>query len=413
MSCTYLVGGAVRDALLGRPVSERDWVVVGATPQDMTAAGYRPVGKDFPVFLHPETHEEYALARTERKTAPGYHGFAIHAAPDVTLDEDLQRRDFTVNAMARDTDGTLIDPYDGQHDLDHRVLRHVSDAFVEDPVRVLRAARFAAQLAPWGFTVAEDTLALMRQMRADGELDALVPERVWQETQRALASDAPQRFFQTLRAADALAVIFPEIDALFGVPQTATYHPEVDCGVHLMMVLEQSARLDHALDVRYAALCHDLGKGITPDAVLPSHRGHEASGVPLVEAMSDRLKVPKAFRELAVAVTREHLHAHRALELRAETVHKLFERLDAYRRTERIEQFVAACEADSRGRTGFEDRDYPQAGYLRDLHAAAMAVATSDIAQDGHTGPAFGRELARRRIAAISTARAAHPARRG
>lgn len=407
MSQTFLVGGAVRDSLLDRPVHERDWVVVGGTPQAMLDAGYRPVGKDFPVFLHPDTQEEYALARTERKSGRGYHGFAFHAAPDVTLEDDLLRRDFTVNAIAQTDDGALVDPYGGVDDLDARLLRHVSPAFVEDPLRVLRAARFMAELAPWGFRVADETLEVMRAITASGELETLAAERLWRETRRGLMSPAPQRYFETLRDCGALAVLFPEIDALFGVPQPPKHHPEVDCGVHLMMVLAQSARLEHELEVRFAALCHDLGKGITPAHVLPSHRGHEAAGVPLVEQLCGRLKVPNSCRDLAVVVTREHLHAHRALELRPDTVQRLFSRMDAYRRPERVRQFVQACEADSRGRTGFEDRDYPQADYLIRLHEAALAVDTRSIAEAGFSGPAFGKELARRRGEAIAAAKAA------
>lgn len=399
---THLVGGAVRDALLGRDFSERDWVVTGSTPEAMVAAGYKPVGKDFPVFLHPETGEEYALARTERKTGRGYHGFVFHTGPDVTLADDLRRRDFTINAMARDADGTLIDPLGGQADLEARVLRHVSEAFAEDPVRVLRGARFAAELAPWGFTVAPDTIALMRQMVDAGEVDALQAERVWQETRRALMSDAPQAFFELLRECGALVRIFPEVDALFGKPQPPKYHPEIDCGVHLMLVLEQAARLGLDEITRYAALCHDLGKGVTPAHILPSHRGHEAAGVPLVKAMSERLRVPKAHRELAEVVAREHLHGHRAFELKPTTIQALFERLDAYRRPERVDQFVNACEADSRGRTGLEDQPYPQADYLRRCFAAAQAVSPKAIVDRGVQGPAVGVELAKARVAAIA-----------
>ena len=399
---THLVGGAVRDALLGRDFSERDWVVTGSTPEAMVAAGYKPVGKDFPVFLHPETGEEYALARTERKTGRGYHGFVFHTGPDVTLADDLRRRDFTINAMARDADGTLIDPLGGQADLEARVLRHVSEAFAEDPVRVLRGARFAAELAPWGFTVAPDTIALMRQMVDAGEVDALQAERVWQETRRALMSDAPQAFFELLRECGALVRIFPEVDALFGKPQPPKYHPEIDCGVHLMLVLEQAARLGLDEITRYAALCHDLGKGVTPAHILPSHRGHEAAGVPLVKAMSERLRVPKAHRELAEVVAREHLHGHRAFELKPTTIQALFERLDAYRRPERVDQFVNACEADSRGRTGLEDQPYPQADYLRRCFAAAQAVSPKAIVDRGVQGPAVGVDLAKARVAAIA-----------
>lgn len=400
---TYLVGGAVRDALLGRPVRERDWVVVGSTPEAMTEQAFKPVGKDFPVFLHPETGEEYALARTERKSGRGYHGFVFHTGPEVTLEDDLQRRDFTVNAIAQTDDGTLIDPCGGQQDLDARVLRHVSEAFAEDPVRVLRGARFVAELAPWDFTVADETLTLMRQMVEAGEVDTLQPERVWQETRRALMSDAPQKFFQLLRDCGALVRIFPEIDALFGKPQPPKYHPEIDCGVHLMMVLEQAARLGLDEITRYAALCHDLGKGVTPEHILPSHRGHEAAGVPLVKAMSERLGVPKNHRTLAEVVSREHLHGHRAFELKPTTIQSLFERLDAYRRPERVEQFCNACEADSRGRLGLEDEPYPQADYLQRCFEAANAVSTRAIIERGIQGPAVGVELAKARTDAIST----------
>ena len=410
MTETWLVGGAVRDALLGRPVHERDWVVVGSTPEALLAQGYRPVGKDFPVFLHPETQEEYALARTERKSGRGYHGFEFHAAPDVTLEEDLRRRDFTVNAIAQAQNGQRVDPYGGEADLQARILRHVSPAFVEDPLRVLRAARFMAELAPWDFQVADETLEVMRRLSASGELDTLAAERLWQETRRALMSPAPQRYFETLRDCGALAVLFPEVDALFGVPQPPKHHPEIDCGVHLMMVLAQSARLGHPLEVRFAALCHDLGKGITPADILPSHRGHEAAGVPLTRALCERLKVPNSCRDLAILVTREHLNAHRALELRPETVLRLLERLDAFRRPERVEQFMQACEADARGRTGFEDRDYPQAAYLAAMFDAASSVSTREIADAGYQGPAFGQELSRRRKQAIETARTDYPA---
>ena len=399
---TYLVGGAVRDALLGRPVRERDWVVVGATPEAMTAQGYKPVGKDFPVFLHPETGEEYALARTERKSGRGYHGFVFHTGPEVTLEDDLQRRDFTVNAIAQDKDGTLIDPCGGQQDLEARVLRHVSGAFAEDPVRVLRGARFVAQLAPWGFTVDDDTIALMRQMVEASEVNTLQPERVWQETRRALMSEAPQKFFEQLRECGALARIFPEIDALFGKPQPPKYHPEIDTGVHLMMVLQQAARMGLDEITRYAALCHDLGKGVTPEHILPSHRGHEAAGVPIVKTMSERLRVPKAYRELAEVVAREHLHGHRAFELKPTTIQGLFERLDAYRRPERVKQFCDACEADSRGRLGLEDEPYPQSGYLQQCFAAAQAVSPQAILERGVQGPAVGVELAKARTSAIA-----------
>ncbi len=399
---TYLVGGCVRDKRLGLPVKDRDWVVVGATPEDMLAAGYQQVGRDFPVFLHPETHEEYALARTERKTAPGYTGFVVHAAPDVSLEEDLRRRDLTINAMAETPAGELIDPYHGQADLEQRLLRHVSPAFVEDPVRILRVARFAARFAPLGFRVAEETLALMRTMVANGEVDALVPERVWAELVRALGEDRPSVFFEVLRACGALARLLPELDRLFGVPQPEQHHPEIDTGVHVMLVVDQAARLSPAPEVRFAALVHDLGKGITPREEWPRHIGHEAAGVPLTEAVCERFKAPRAFRDLAVQVTRYHLHYHRAAELRADTTLELFQSLDAFRRPERFEQFLLACEADARGRPGYEDRDFDQPRLLRARFHAAAAIEARDLAAEGLSGPQIGEALRRARIAAIN-----------
>ena len=397
---TYLVGGAVRDRLLGLPPKERDWVVVGATPAEMTARGFKSVGKDFPVFLHPETHEEYALARTERKTGPGYHGFKFYAAADVTLEADLKRRDLTINAMAEDERGTLIDPYGGKRDLDARLLRHVSAAFVEDPVRVLRAARFAAGFAPLGFKLAPETLKLMREMSANGEVDELVPERVWLETVKALASDQPAVFFETLRAAGALAKVFPELDRLYGVPQPEKHHPEIDTGVHVMLVLEQAARLSSDPVIRFAALVHDLGKGTTRTDILPHHYGHEERSVKLVEALSVRLRVPREYRELAMMVARYHGLAHRAAELRPETVLKLLKDTDAFRRGQRFEQFLLACEADARGRTGFEDRPYPQAELLRQaLHAAAAVEVPT-----GTSGAEIGAQLHTARLHAIRQA---------
>jgi tRNA nucleotidyltransferase (CCA-adding enzyme) len=346
----YLVGGAVRDELLGLPARERDWVVVGARPEELQERGFKPVGKDFPVFLHPQSGEEYALARTERKTGPGYRGFQTLFSPDVTLEQDLERRDLTINAIAKDPDGGgLIDPFGGQRDLGERVLRHVSGAFVEDPVRVLRVARFAARFAPLGFKVAPETVDLMREIAARGELDALVSERVWQETQRALEMPAPARFFEVLRDANALPLIFPELHALFGVPQPEQWHPEIDTGVHTLMVLEQAAKLSGDPVVRFAALTHDLGKGTTPPSEWPRHIAHEQRGVALVEALCDRLKIPNAYRELAVLVSRYHLDAHRVTELRDNTLLELLERLDAFRRPARFEQWVLACEADARG----------------------------------------------------------------
>ncbi|HEX7964192.1 MAG TPA: multifunctional CCA addition/repair protein [Gammaproteobacteria bacterium] len=401
---TYLVGGAVRDRLLGLPHKERDWVVVGATPQQLLDQGYRPVGKDFPVFLHPETKEEYALARTERKTGKGYHGFDFFAAPEVTLEEDLKRRDLTLNAIAEDAQGQLVDPYGGAKDIEARLLRHVSPAFSEDPVRVLRAARFAARFAPLGFKVAPETLALMRGMVEDGEVDALVPERVWQETVKALGCERPSVYFETLRECGALARVFPELDRLWGVPQPAKWHPEIDTGVHVMMVLDQAARLSGELTVRYAALTHDLGKGTTAKDILPHHYGHEERSVKLVEAMCERLRTPKEFRELAVIVAREHGLVHKAEELRAATVLKLLEGADAFRRPERFGLFLTACEADHRGRTGLEDAPFPQADYLRRAFAAARAVTTESLDTANLKGAEIGEQLRKRRLEAVRAA---------
>ncbi|MGM0552520.1 MAG: multifunctional CCA addition/repair protein [Pseudomonadota bacterium] len=401
---TYLVGGAVRDQLLGRPVHERDYVVVGATPEAMEAAGYRPVGRDFPVFLHPDTHEEYALARTERKTARGYHGFRFHVSPEVSLEADLERRDLTINAMAQADDGTLIDPYGGQADLDARLLRHVSPAFAEDPVRLLRVARFAAQLAPFGFEIADETRALMRQLVDSGEVDALVPERVWSECEKALKSPAPRRFVEVLREAGALAVLLPEIERLFGVPQPERYHPEVDTGVHTLMVLDQATRLSDSPEVRFAALVHDLGKGTTDPAILPSHHGHEERGVGLIRELAERLRVPNRYRDLAIRVARYHGLVHRVFELRPKTVLKLINGLDALRRPDNVEPFLLAVEADYRGRTGWEDRAYPQADAVRHAVAAASAVDPQALMARGHKGKALGDALQRERICAIAEA---------
>jgi tRNA nucleotidyltransferase (CCA-adding enzyme) len=376
----YLVGGAVRDAELGIPHRERDWCVVGATPAELEAQGYRRVGKDFPVFLHPETGEEYALARTERKTAPGYHGFAFDCSPRVTIEEDLQRRDLTINAIARDADGKLVDPWGGLADLENRVLRHVSDAFVEDPVRILRVARFAARFRDLGFTVADETLALMQRMVAAGEVDALVPDRVWKETERALSGSNVRVFFEVLRQCGALAVLYPEVDALFGVPQPKEWHPEIDTGVHVMMVLDQAEAVSDALEVRFAALVHDLGKGNTPTSKLPSHPGHETRGCKLIRAMARRLPVPNACRDLGLLVSEYHTHVHRAFELRPRTILKVLERCDAFRRPDRFEQFLLTCEADARGRAGLENRRYAQADFFRQALAAASSVDAGAIA---------------------------------
>lgn len=399
----YKVGGAVRDRLLGLPVKDTDWVVVGATAAEMESQGYKPVGKDFPVFLHPKTHEEYALARTERKSGRGYKGFTVFADPAVTLEDDLARRDLTINAMAEDEAGNVIDPYDGQADIAARLLRHVSPAFVEDPVRVLRLARFAAR---FGFDVADETLDLMRQMVADGEVDHLVPERVWQELARGLMAEQPSRMFTVLRACGALARIAPEVDALWGVPQRADYHPEVDTGVHVMLVLDYAARQGWPLATRYAALCHDLGKAVTPADVLPRHIGHEAAGVPLVEALSQRLRAPAECRDLALLTCREHLLVHRALELKPGTVLELFQRGDALRKPERFGQFLDACLADARGRTGFEHSDYPQVAYLRRLLDAARSVDAGAIAGECTDKARIPERVAEARRQAIAQAMA-------
>ncbi len=391
---TYLVGGAVRDALLDYPCSERDWVVVGATPQALLEAGYTQVGKDFPVFLHPGTKEEYALARTERKRGHGYHGFVVHADPDVTLEEDLRRRDLTINAMAQDAQGNLIDPYGGRRDLEAKVLRHVSDAFVEDPLRVLRTARFAARYAHLGFSVADETLALMAGITAAGELDYLPAERVWAELERALGERSSQVFIETLRACGALQVLLPEVDALFGIPQNAEYHPEIDTGVHVLMCLEQAATLSPDPAVRFAVLLHDLGKGTTPASDWPSHIAHEQRGVKLVKAACSRLKAPNRYRELALAVCEYHLLSHRALELRGKTLLKLLRATGALRQPERFTDFLLACEADARGRTGFEQRDYPQARYLAEALRVAREVTAADFAADGVQGRALGEAIA-------------------
>jgi len=402
----YLVGGAVRDRLLGLPVRERDWVVVGATPEQLVRLGYAPVGREFPVFLHPTTHEEYALARQERKVGPGYRGFTTQFAPTVTLEEDLRRRDLTINAMAEDESGSLIDPYGGQADLQARRLRHVSEAFIEDPVRILRVARFAARFAPLGFRVADETLALMRRITDSGEARTLVPERVWQETERALAEAHPEVFFETLRACGALAVIFPEIAALSGVPQPPRWHPEIDTGVHVMLALQYAAGRGASGAVRFAALTHDLGKAQTPKADWPSHHGHEEFGVPLINELCDRLKVPNTHRELAILAARYHTLVHRALELRPATVLTLLESCDAFRRAERFAELLLACEADARGRTGRENAPYPQVGYLKQALTTAAGVTLSENERRGMEGAEIGEELRRRRLAAITTLKA-------
>lgn len=418
----YLVGGAVRDALLGLPVRERDWVVVGATPADMEALGYRRVGRDFPVYLHPETHEEYALARTERKTGPGYRGFAVQAESTVTLEDDLKRRDLTINAMARAADGGIVDPSGGQAHLAARLLHHVSGAFREDPVRILRVARFAARFHGLGFTVAPATMELMRSMVAAGEAASLVPERVWQETVVALAEPRPDVYFQVLRDCGALAVVFPEVDALFGVPQPPRWHPEIDTGVHVLLALKEAARLSFSTPVRFAVLMHDLGKGTTPASMLPAHHGHEERGVDLVQALCRRLAVPNRFRDLAVAAARDHGLAHRALELKPQTLLDLLERLDGFRSGQRVTEFLDACEADARGRTGLEDEPYPQRTLIDSAWRAALAVDSRRVlagessggAHGGRpatgttpSGQALGEAIRRARLAAITAAKAA------
>ena len=399
----YCVGGAVRDRLLGLPVQDHDWVVVGSTPEDMVAQGYQPVGRDFPVFLHPQTHEEYALARTERKTARGYKGFAVYAAPDVTLEQDLLRRDFTINAIAQEVDdkqggGNLIDPYNGVADLRAGILRHVGAAFNEDPVRILRAARFAAR---FGFSIAPETLALMREMVDSGEVDALVAERVWQELARGLMEKRPSRFFETLRSCGALAKILPEMDALFGVPQPEHYHPEIDCGIHTLLVVDDAAQCGYPLEVRFAALTHDLGKATTPKDILPRHIGHELRGAELIQKLAQRLRIPSDCRDLALLAARHHSNIHRARELRAETIIKLFQSADAWRRPERFAQLLQVCATDAHGRTGHEQDDYPQADYLLQLLAAARAVDAGAIATHCADQAAIPERVRLARVAAI------------
>lgn len=399
---TYLVGGAVRDSLLNIPVVDHDWVVVGATPDEMLALGYQPVGKDFPVFLHPQTHEEYALARTERKSGQGYTGFTCYAAPDVTLEEDLLRRDLTINAMARSADGKLIDPYNGKADLDARILRHVSPAFAEDPLRVLRVARFAARFASLGFTVAPETQALMQKIVERGELATLTAERVWKETEKALQSAAPQVYFQLLRDCGGLKALFPEIDALYGVPAPEKWHPEIDTGVHTMMTLAIAAQISPALEIRFPALCHDLGKGLTPKEYWPKHHGHGVAGVKLVEQLCQRLRVPNPLRELAKLVAEYHDLIHTIDKLRPETLLKLLDNIDVWRKPQRLEQMILASEADSRGRTGFENTPYPQGDYLRQAYQVANAVSVQEVVESGLQGLAIRDEVRQRRLRALT-----------
>jgi len=404
----YLVGGAVRDKLLGLEVKDHDYVVVGSTPEEMLKKGFKPVGKDFPVFLHPKTHEEYALARTERKTAKGYHGFAFNTDKSVTLEDDLSRRDLTINAMAQEIEsGVIIDPYNGQTDIKNKVLRHVSDAFKEDPVRILRIARFAARFAHLGFKVDAQTNVLMQEMVKKGEVDALVSERVWQELSKALNEKTPSEFVKVLRNCQALKVLFPEFDKLFGVPQTKKWHPEIDTGIHCMMAMDKAAKLDN--DTAFAVFNHDLGKGITPKDILPSHKGHEASGVPLVQAVCDRLKVPSQHKKLALNVCRWHLHSHMAFELRAGTINKLFQSTGAYQNPQQFDKFLQACQADALGRQGLEDKKYPQADYLRKCLNSTNAVDVQALIAKGFAGELLGIEINQQRIKLIKRVKLSQP----
>ncbi len=394
----YLVGGAVRDELLGLEVKDRDWVIVGATPEQMTGQGYKPVGRDFPVFIHPDTGEEYALARTERKTGPGYTGFAFDTSEEITLEQDLERRDITINAIAKDENGNLIDPFNGRRDLEQKIIRHVSDAFVEDPLRVLRVARFAAQ---FNFAIAGETQSLLKEISATNELQTLTPERVWVETEKALQTRQPRRYFEALRECNALAALFPEIDRLFGVPQPEHHHPEIDSGVHTLMALDQAASITAEPEVRFAALVHDLGKGTTPQQTWPRHHGHEERGVELINGLCDRLRIPNRYRELAVLVSRYHLDCHRINEMKATTVMRKLEGLDAFRRPERFDRFLLACEADARGRKGKEQQDYPQAGIFRKYRAACLTVTASPEDIRNLKGPEIAEHLRAQRIEAI------------
>jgi tRNA nucleotidyltransferase (CCA-adding enzyme) len=399
---TYLVGGAVRDALLGLQPHERDWVVVGRTPEQMIDQGFKQVGASFPVFLHPDNGEEYALARTEKKEGHGYHGFNVDFHPGVTLEEDLQRRDLTINAIAQDEDGKLIDPYGGQLDVEKRVLRHVSDAFIEDPLRVLRVARFAARFAPFGFTVHESTMALMQEITGSGELEHLAAERIWREFEKALSADKPSEFVSVLRECGALQLLLPEVNALFGVPQPEKYHPEIDTGVHTLLALDQAATLSAGNStVVFAVLLHDLGKGITPKNELPSHRGHEAHGVAMVDEVCLRLKAPNALHDLARKVCARHLECHRILEARPATVLRLLENIDVFRQPQILPLFLLACEADYRGRKDLQDRSYPQGERLRNAYRAAVDIRARDLDLEGVSGPAVGEKLRQARIKAI------------
>ena len=398
---TYLVGGAVRDALLNIPIKDKDWVVVGSTPKQLLELGYSQVGADFPVFLHPKTKEEYALARTERKSGRGYQGFICDFTPDITLEEDLLRRDLTINAMAQDDHGNIIDPYNGQKDIRNKKLRHVSDAFYEDPLRVLRVARFAARFAHLGFSVAKETNMLMRKISASGELAHLTPERVWQETERALGESQPWVYFQVLRDCHALKAIFPELDRLFGIPQPEKHHPEIDCGIHALMSLEQASLLSTDSNVRWASLIHDLGKGLTRKNLLPSHHGHEQFGEPLVIELNQRLKAPNEFKDLSRLVCLYHTHVHRALELNPKTILKFFSAIDLWRKPERLKQILIACKADSRGRTGFEEVEYAQADYINELATACLAVTAKQFVEQGIQGKEIGEAIALERLNVI------------
>jgi tRNA nucleotidyltransferase (CCA-adding enzyme) len=394
----YQVGGSIRDKLLGLPISDRDWLVVGSTPDEMFSLGYKAIGSDFPVFLHPDTHEEYALARTERKTSPGYKGFSFHAAEDVTLEQDLLRRDLTINAIAEDENGKLIDPHSGKADLDNKILRHVSPAFVEDPLRVLRIARFAAR---FNFAIAPETMEIMKDISESGELAALVPERIWAELDKTFGYSYASRFFNVLRECNALKQVFPEIDSLFGVPQPENHHPEIDTGVHTMMVLDQAIKLSEEKTVRFAALVHDLGKATTPKDILPKHKGHEERGVKIVKAFCSRLKIPNRYRDLAIIVCRYHLICHTINELRAETVVKKLEAMDAFRRPDRFDQFLIACEADAKGRTGFTDREYPQANQFRKYFETAQNINMQTVITNEMDGPEIAKAVHQLRINAI------------
>ncbi|MFT5452185.1 MAG: tRNA nucleotidyltransferase (CCA-adding enzyme) [Enterobacterales bacterium] len=407
MMKTYLVGGAVRDKLLNYPFHERDWVITGASVKEMLALGYQQVGKDFPVFLHPKTKEEHALARIERKSGHGYSGFEVDARPEVTLEEDLSRRDLTINAIAEDTQGNIIDPFNGVSDIEHKILRHVSDAFVEDPVRVLRLARFAARYHHLGFTIADETLNLMKIIVSSGELEHLVAERVWKEMEKALGEKTPTVFYEVLREVGALKVLLPEIDVLFGIPNPEKWHPEIDTGIHTMMVLEQAVKLSDLPLVRFAALCHDLGKGITPKELWPKHRGHEKTGIKLINSLCQRLKIPREFRELACLGSEYHLHSHTVFDLKPKTLLNMMEAFDIYRREERLKYFIDISEADARGRTGFEDRDYPQRDYLEKAMQTVLSITNKTLDDPSLSGKAIGDALRKARLQALAKLKAA------